>query len=123
MVKLAIAFRMKAGLDAAEFRRLWCVDHARMVSRLAPILGIHRYVQSLNVNSELVAQMAASRGWSGTFDGIAEIYWPSEEALAAAVSSIEGQAAFAELGADEARFCDPSTVIALLIEENVVIGD
>jgi hypothetical protein len=77
----------------------------------------------VRLDSELLAQFAAGRGFSGTFDGVAEISWASEDALAAAAGSVEGQAAFTELAQDEVRFCDPATAVAFLSGENVVTGD
>jgi len=40
----------------------------------AHAFGVGRAGQSVRLDSELVAQFAAGRGFSGTFDGVAEIY-------------------------------------------------
>jgi len=43
--------------------------------------------------------------------------------MVAAFSSPQGQAAGAELAADEAVFCEPSSVTAFLVEEHIVIDN
>lgn len=63
------------------------------------------------------------RGWPGNADATAEIWWDSHDDMVAAFSSPQGQAAGAELAADEAVFCEPSSVTAFLVEEHIVIDN
>ena len=75
------------------------------------------------IQSPLIVQMAAGRGWPGNADATAEIWWDSHDDMVAAFSSPQGQAAGAELAADEAVFCEPSSVTAFLVEEHIVIDN
>lgn len=98
-------------------------EHAALVTKHAATLRIRRYVQSVAIQSPLIVQMAAGRGWPGNADATAEIWWDSHDDMVAAFSSPQGQAAGAELAADEAVFCEPSSVTAFLVEEHIVIDN
>jgi hypothetical protein len=55
--------------------------------------------------------------WEEPYDGVAELWWESEAAIASAMSTPEGQRAGAELLADEAEFIDlPSSPLWLAHE-------
>ena len=56
------------------------------------------------------------------FDGVAEVWWDSREALTAAVSSPEGQAAGDELLEDERKFIDLARSSLFLTEEHEIFG-
>lgn len=120
MIKLVIAISRRPELSREEFETYWCTEHAALVCRHAEALRLVRYVQSRNLHNELIGQVSAARGWSGEIDGLVEIWWRSEEDMAAAFASAEGQAASVKLAADEATFCDMSSVVAFLSAENVV---
>jgi len=77
-------------------------EHAALVTKHAATLRIRRYVQSVAIQSPLIVQMAAGREWPGNADATAEIWWDSHDDMVAAFSSPQGQAAGAELAADEA---------------------
>ena len=108
MIKLTFCLHRLEGLSPEEFRRYWFENHAPLVRKNAPALGMRRYVQlhSHDLDSPFNQGLRASRGASPGFDGVAEIWWDSEEQMAAAVATPEGRAASAELLEDERRFID-----------------
>ena len=106
MIKLVFCLRRLPPLTLEEFQRHWHERHAPLVRAHAAALGIRRYVQTHTLEHPVNAALRASRGGPDAFDGVAELWWDSAEALAAASASPEGRAAAAELLDDERRFID-----------------
>ena len=106
MIKLVFCLRRLPHLTREEFQRHWHERHAPLVRAHAAALGIRRYVQTHTLEHPVNAALRASRGGPDAFDGVAELWWDSAEALAAASASPEGRAAAAELLDDERRFID-----------------
>jgi hypothetical protein len=69
-------------------------------------LGIRRYVQTHTMADEMQAALRASRDAPEPYDGIAELWYESLEAISAAVSTDAGRAAAVALLEDERRFID-----------------
>ena len=122
MIKLVFTLKRREGLSREEFQRYWREEHAPLVKRHAATLGIRRYVQTHARATDLDAAVAGPRGSEpGAYDGVAELWWDSLEALAAAWSTPEGQAAGAALLEDEQRFIDlPNSPLWLGEELEVV---
>lgn len=80
-------------------------------------MGARKYVQSHTLNSPLNAGLKESRGMLSEFDGVAEVWFDSEEALIAGMSSPEGQELGAALAADENNFIDHTKSSAFIVEE------
>ena len=106
MIKLVFCLRRLPHLSRAEFQRYWHETHAPLVRRHAATLGIRRYVQLHTLDHPTQDALRASRGGPEAYDGVAELWWDSAEALAAATATPEGQAAGAALLEDERRFID-----------------
>jgi len=124
MIKLVFAIRRRDGMTREEFQRYWREHHAPLVKRLARALRVRRYVQVHTRDTDLDDAISSSRGGDARpFDGVAELWWDSLDDLVAAYSSEAGQAAGAELLADERRFIDLPSSPIWFGEENVVIGD
>ena len=49
MFKMIYCLRRKPGLSRADFQRYWRDQHAPLVRRHAPSLGVRRYTQSHTV--------------------------------------------------------------------------
>ncbi len=120
MVKLMFCVRRKPGLSAADFRRYWIENHAPLVKKHASALGAKRYVQSHTVDDDMNAALRASRGAMQAFDGIAEVWWDSRDALTAALSRPEAQAAGDELLEDEREFIDLARSSLFLTDEHEI---
>ncbi|MDB5986219.1 MAG: hypothetical protein JWR16_1272 [Nevskia sp.] len=120
MIKLVYCLRKRADMPEKEFRRYWRVDHAPLVTRLAQAIRAKKYIQSYTVEPELNALLLASRGLATPYDGITEVWWDDADSLRAALASKEGQAAFAALLQDEAKFIDFSQSRVFITEEHPI---
>ncbi len=106
MIRLVYLLRRKPELSLEEFHRVWRDEHGPLVAFHQVRLGILRYTQSHRVDDPASEARAAARGMEPPYDGVAELWWASEEAFAAASTSDTGRRAAAEVLADEARFID-----------------
>ena len=122
MIKLAFCLKRLPHFSREEFQRYWRENHAPLVAKHAKTLRIHRYVQLHTVDSPANAALRGSRGAPEEYDGIAELWWKSEEDLAAATGP-EAAAAGQALLEDERKFIDLARSPLWLAEEHVVIGD
>ena len=122
MIKLVFTLHRKPGLSRDEFQRYWRDTHGPLVRTHAATLGIRRYVQSHTLTTPLNDGLRASRDAPEGYDGVAELWWDSLDALAAAVATPEGQAASVELLEDERRFIDHARSPLWLSEEHEVIA-
>jgi len=120
MIKLVFCIHRRPELSADDFKRYWIEKHALLVKKHAARLGAKRYVQSHTLEDDTNAALRASRGALEAFDGIAEVWWDSRDALAAALSRPEGQAAGAELLEDEREFIDLARSSLFLTEEHEI---
>jgi nucleoside triphosphatase len=108
VIKVVYAFRRRHDLSPEEFFTYWNDVHGPLGARLP---GLRRLVQSHTVN--LPSDLRA-----GDYDGIAELWFDDEEALARARRSPEWAAATA----DEVNFIEPgSESYAVTAEHEVVI--
>jgi uncharacterized protein (TIGR02118 family) len=121
MIKLAFCLRRLDGLSREEFQRYWIEDHGPLVRSHAEALGIRRYVQLHSIDDAISMAIAGPRNPPPPYDGIAELWFDSLEAMAAAGTTAEGQAASAALLADEQRFVDLASSPLFLAEEHVII--
>jgi uncharacterized protein (TIGR02118 family) len=120
MIKLVFCVRRRSDLSADDFKRYWIENHAPLVKKHAAAVGAKRYVQSHTLEDGTNAALRASRGATQAFDGIAEVWWDSHDALTAALSRPEGQAAGAELLEDEREFIDLARSSLFLTEEHEI---
>ena len=122
VIKLTFAVRRRDDVDADEFHRYWRDEHGPLVRSFQSALGIRRYVQTHRVDGPFNDALRASRDALEPFDGTAELWWDSVDALAVASSSDEGVAAGQALLEDEQRFIDLSRSALWLGEEVEIIG-
>lgn len=107
MIRLVYLLRRKPELTLAEFHARWRDEHGPLVAFHQTRLGIERYTQSHRIDDPSNDRMATARGgMEPPYDGVAELWWESEDSLAAATSTEAGRRAGAELLADEAAFID-----------------
>jgi len=91
------------------------------VARHAKTLGILRYVQVHTGHDALNAGMQSSRGGPEAYDGVAELWFESEAAMAANTSEAAAKAG-AELLEDEKKFIDLANSPLWFGDEHVVVG-
>ena len=105
MIKLVFCLKRRPEMTREEFQRYWFETHAPLVKKHAQVLGIKRYVQVHSLDHELSVPIQQSRGGPEEYDGVAELWYESFEALAA-LRSPEATAAGRELLEDERKFID-----------------
>jgi uncharacterized protein (TIGR02118 family) len=121
VIKLVFVLRRRSDLTREEFQRYWLEQHGALVRSYAEVLGIRRYVQVHTLADDVHAALRASRHAPEAYDGVAELWYDSLEALGAVVSTDEGRAAALALLEDERRFIDHALSPIWLAEEHPVV--
>jgi uncharacterized protein (TIGR02118 family) len=121
VIKLTFCLRRLPHLSREEFQRYWREQHAPLVAKHAGVLGILRYVQAHTGHDALNGAMQASRGGPEAYDGVAELWFESAEAMAANTSEAAAKAG-AELLADEEKFIDLANSPLWFSDEFKVVG-
>ncbi len=104
------------------FHAYWRDAHSKVVKEVSSTLRIRRNVQNRTTTTSLDERIRASRGApEDEFDGVAESWFDSLEALIAAISTEAGRRAATRLAEDEKRFVDFSRSRIFFVEEEVVI--
>lgn len=106
MIRIEFALRRKAGMSRADFQQYWRDVHGPLVARHSTTLGIHRYIQLHTLDDPINDALAEARGgMEPEYDGVAELWWTSPEALGA-FNTEAGKASALELLEDEKNFID-----------------
>jgi uncharacterized protein (TIGR02118 family) len=121
VVKLVFCLHRRSDIDEAEFHRYWREVHGPLAASFAPALGIRRYVQLHTSSGPVSEAIASGRGAPEPFDGVAELWFDSLDALVAASLTPEGAAAAEALHADESKFIDHSRSPIFVAEEHQVL--
>ena len=121
MIKIVFCLRRRPELSREEFQKYWRTTHAPLVRSHADALGIRRYVQVHSIDDAISLAIAGSRHSPEPFDGVAELWLDSLDALAASGSTDAGRAAAAALLEDERRFIDLEHSPLFLADEHVII--
>lgn len=122
MFKIVFCLRRKPGLTPEQFDAHWRDTHAPLVRLHAAALGIRRYVQSTRFESDLADVAAKVRGAPEPFDGVAELWFDSRDAMEAGFSTQAGRAAGRALLEDEARFIDMENSPIWFATEREIVG-
>jgi uncharacterized protein (TIGR02118 family) len=120
MIKLVFVIRRREDVSPEEFHRYWLEEHGPLARNLLEKLGARRYVQAHTLDSDLNHALAEARGTLEAYDGLAEIWWDSLDALVAAWGSDEGGRFNATLMEDEAGFIDFGRSSLFLTEEHAI---
>ena len=118
MIKFIMCLTRKAGLSRAEFMDYWQNSHGPYFMANAETMGARKYVQSQTLDSPLNEGLRASRGMLPEYDGVAEVWFDSEEALIAGMSTPEGEELSAALLKDEGNFIDHAKSSAFIVREH-----
>jgi uncharacterized protein (TIGR02118 family) len=122
VLKLTFCLRRLPKLSLGEFQDYWLNKHGRLVRSLQPALGMVRYVQVHRLDGDLADGMRRVRGAPEPYDGVAELWWQSEETFRAARKNPEAREAGRLLLEDEAKFIDLARSPLWLNREHVVYG-
>jgi uncharacterized protein (TIGR02118 family) len=102
MTKVVVLLTRQSGMDRDAFREHWRTAHAAIALKLP---GLRRYVQNHAVPDPALGEPS--------HDGLAEMWFDSNESTQAAMMSPAGQA----LSADMAQFVDLTKVNILVVDE------
>ena len=122
MIKLPFCLTRLPHLSREAFQDYWFKTHGPLVASVAETLQIRRYVQLHSLPAEASAALRASREAPGQYDGVAELWFDSLEALAANSERPEVRAAGALLLEDERRFIDLAKSPLWWGEEKPIVG-
>jgi len=109
MYKLIFGAKRKPGMSREEFGRYWTTVHAEKAKRVP---GIGRYV--INLAPDL-----SGGGRELPYDGFAEVWFESEEAMRLSGRSAEARVTLD----DEQNLFDLSTRFSVIVQEHVMIGE
>lgn len=91
--------------------------HGPFFMQNAGVMRAKKYVQSHTLNTPLNESLRSSRGMLPDYDGVAEVWFESEQDLVAAMSTPEGQKLGGALLEDEGNFVDHANSSAFIVEE------
>ena len=100
-----------------DFKDYWMNKHGPFFMKNAGAMRAKKYVQSHTIDTPLNEGLRNSRGMLHEYDGVAEVWYESEEDLIEAMSSPEGQKLSAALLEDEGNFIDHSKSSAFIVME------
>ena len=123
MIKISYLMRRLPHLSLAEFQSYWSEKHPLAAPEDAfAMLGVKRYVQVLPLESEARSLVIGPRtGLVEPFDGIAELWFESEEALIRDWSTDKAKEYVKIFFEDEQNFVDWTRSTILVSQENVVM--
>lgn len=120
MIKLVMCLCRKSGMTREQFQDYWLNKHGPFFEKNAGTMRAKKYVQSHTIDTPLNEGMRESRGMLPEFDGVAEVWFESEQDLMEAMSSPVGQELSAALLEDESNFVDHSKSSAFIVREQVL---
>ena len=101
-----------------EFQDYWMNKHGPFFMENAGAMRAKKYVQSHTIDTPLNEGLRSSRGMLAEYDGVAEVWYESEQDLMEAMSSSEGQKLSAALLEDEGNFIDHAKSSAFIVKEH-----
>ena len=122
MIKLTFCLVRLPSLTREAFQDYWHTKHAPLVRKHSATLGIRRYVQLHSFDPALSEGIRTSRGGPEQYDGVAELWWDSFDALAKHLSAPGATEAGLELLEDERKFIDLARSPLWWGEEKVIVG-
>lgn len=118
MIKLIMCLHRRSDITREQFQDYWLNKHGPFFQKNAATMRSKRYVQGHTINSPLNEMMRSSRGMQPEFDGVAEVWFQSEQDLMDVMGTSEMQALSAALLEDESNFIDHSRSVAFLVRDH-----
>jgi uncharacterized protein (TIGR02118 family) len=118
MIKFVMCISRHPNMTREKFKDYWMNKHGPFFMSNADAMGAKKYVQSHTLNTPLNEGLRTSREMLPEYDGVAEVWFESEETLMEGMSSPEGQKLGAILMEDEGNFIDHSKSSAIIVEEH-----
>jgi uncharacterized protein (TIGR02118 family) len=123
MIKLTFVLRRLPEQSREDFQRYWREQHGPLVAKHAKAMGVKRYVQTHTTGAAMDEALQVSRGGPEPYDGVAELWWDSMDALTDAMASTAGREGARVLLEDERRFIDLPNSPLWIGEEHPVWTD
>jgi uncharacterized protein (TIGR02118 family) len=82
VIKLTFCLRRLPSLSREAFQQYWFETHAPLVASVKDVLRIRRYVQLHSLPAETSAPLRHARAGPEDYDGVAQLWWDSFEAMA-----------------------------------------
>ena len=118
MIKLVMCIRRKPSMSRAAFQDYWLNQHGPFFKANAEAMRARKYVQSHTLETPFNEGLRSSRGLQPDYDGVAEVWFDSEQDLATAMATEEGARLTAALREDENNFIDHANSSAFLVREH-----
>ncbi|KIW79151.1 hypothetical protein Z517_05763 [Fonsecaea pedrosoi CBS 271.37] len=120
MIKLVYVIERRPDMPEKAFYDYWLNKHGPLVRRHAKAIRAKKYVQSHLIETPINEALRSARNMLGPVAGITEVWWDSVEDFQAGLSTPDGQAAAAELSADEDKFIDVKKSRVFMTKEHVI---
>ncbi len=117
MIKFIMCCSRHPSMTREEFQDYWLNQHGPLFMKNAALMRAKKYVQSHTLNTPLNDGLKESRGMQAAYDGVAEVWFESEQDLMEAMSSPEFQAIAPALMEDENKFLDHAKSSAFIVRE------
>lgn len=117
MIKFVMCITRHSNLSREEFKDYWKYKHGPFFMENADAMGAKKYVQSHTLDTPLNEGLRESRGMQPEYDGVAEVWFESAEALTEGMNTPEGQKLGAVLLEDEKNFINHLKSCAFIVEE------
>lgn len=118
MIKFIMCLTRHPSMTRKEFKDYWMNKHGPFFMKNAGTMKAKKYVQSHTIDSALNEGLRNSRCMQPEYDGVAEVWFESEEELMNGMNSSEGQKLSAMLLEDEGNFIDHSKSSAFIVNEH-----
>ena len=91
MIKFIMCCARHPDITRKQFQDYWLNEHGPTFQKFADIYRSKKYVQAHTIDTPLNETIKESRGMTEAYDGVADVWFESEEELIEAMSSPEGQ--------------------------------
>lgn len=120
MIKFVNCLTRHPDMSREEFKDYWINKHGPFLLKNADAMGAKRYIPSHTLDPPLNEGLRSSRGILPEYDGIAGVWFESEDTLIADMGSPEEHKLGAALLADEKNFIDHSKSSAFIVEQQAL---
>ncbi|WP_339724223.1 EthD domain-containing protein [uncultured Paraglaciecola sp.] len=121
MIKMVMCINKHPNLSSEAFKDYWLNTHGPHFLKVAKDYRAKKYVQSHTIDTQLNTKMRNIRGMSNGYDGIAEIWWESEDDYLQGLNSPMMKKHRMEFLADEKKFVDLESSTLFFTEEHELI--
>jgi uncharacterized protein (TIGR02118 family) len=121
MIKVIYCIRRKAELSPEAFQDYWKNAHGQLLMEHRHTLRLAGYVQTSPAVNAYSARVERKHVLDTPYDGVAELYWASEQDMEYAFESSEARRVQRMLADDELNFIDHSRSARWIARETAPI--